>query len=43
MADFNPEKLHIIYKDSVDVDKLVLPRKYTLTHSDSTGDLFLTI
>ncbi len=43
MADLNPEKLHIVYKDTVDVDKLLLPRKYTLTHSDSTGDLFLTI
>ncbi len=43
MADLNPEKLHIVYKDSVEVDKLIIPRKYTLTHSDSTGDLFLTI
>lgn len=43
MADLNPEKLHVVYKDSVDVDKLIMPRKYTLTHSDSTGDLFLTI
>jgi hypothetical protein len=43
MADLNPEKLHVVYQDSVDADKLVLPRKYTLTHSDSTGDLFLTI
>ncbi|MFX1378641.1 MAG: staygreen family protein [Promethearchaeota archaeon] len=43
MADLNPEKLHVVYKDSVDADRLVLPRKYTLTHSDSTGELFLTI
>jgi len=43
MSDLNPEKLHVVYKDSVGVDKLGLPRKYTLTHSDSTGDLFLTI
>jgi len=43
MADLNPEKLHVVYKNSVDVDKLIIPRKYTLTHSDSTGDLFLTI
>ncbi|MDX1797867.1 MAG: staygreen family protein [Candidatus Lokiarchaeia archaeon] len=43
MADLNPEKLHVVYQDSVDADKLVLPRKYTLTHSDSTGDLFLAI
>jgi len=43
MVELNPEKLHVVYKDSVEADKLVLPRKYTLTHSDSTGDLFLTI
>ncbi|MFX0105444.1 MAG: staygreen family protein [Candidatus Hodarchaeota archaeon] len=43
MANFNPEKLHLVYKDSVDSEKLKIPRKYTLTHSDSTGDLFLTI
>jgi hypothetical protein len=43
MTDLNPEKLHVIYKDSVDVDKLTITRKYTLTHSDATGDLFLTI
>ncbi|MFX1310509.1 MAG: staygreen family protein [Promethearchaeota archaeon] len=43
MADLNPEKLHVVFKDSVDSNSLILPRKYTLTHSDSTGDLFLTI
>ncbi|MFX1462336.1 MAG: staygreen family protein [Promethearchaeota archaeon] len=43
MSSLNPEKLHVVYKDSIDANKLILPRKYTLTHSDSTGDLFLTI
>jgi len=43
MSELNPEKLHVVYKDSIDIDKLELPRKYTLTHSDSTGELFLTI
>jgi hypothetical protein len=43
MANFNPDKLHVVYKDSIDNTKLKIPRKYTLTHSDSTGDLFLTI
>ncbi|MFX0075101.1 MAG: staygreen family protein [Candidatus Hermodarchaeota archaeon] len=43
MADLNPEKLHVVCKNLVAEDKLDLPRKYTLTHSDSTGDLFLTI
>ncbi len=43
MSDFNPNKLHLVFKDSIDKYTLNLPRKYTLTHSDSTGDLFLTI
>lgn len=43
MADLNPEKLHVIFNPSVEPKKLKLPRNYTLTHSDSTGDLFLTI
>jgi hypothetical protein len=43
MTDLNPDKLHVVYKDSVAKNELELPRKYTLTHSDSTGDLFLTI
>ncbi len=43
MADFNPDKLHVVFKDSIEKNILILPRKYTLTHSDSTGDLFLTI
>jgi hypothetical protein len=43
MADLNPEKLHTVFKDLVEINRLSLPRKYTLTHSDSTGDLFLTI
>jgi len=43
MVDLNPEKLHVVFNPSVEPKKLKLPRKYTLTHSDSTGDLFLTI
>ncbi len=43
MTDLNPDNLHVVYKDSIDEVSLKLPRKYTLTHSDSTGDLFLTI
>jgi hypothetical protein len=43
MTNLNPEKLHVVYKDLVDDSKDLIPRKYTLTHSDSTGDLFLTI
>ena len=43
MAHLNPQKLHVVFKDSIELSKLSLPRKYTLTHSDSTGDLYLTI
>ena len=43
MPNFNPEKLHVVYKGLEDDFKGLIPRKYTLTHSDSTGDLFLTI
>ena len=41
MSHFNPEKLHIKYSDIDDID--FPSRKYTLTHSDMTGELFLSI
>lgn len=43
MSHLNPQKLHVEYLPGVTVDGPVLPRTYTLTHSDTTGDLFLTI
>ena len=43
MAEFNPQKLHIHFDDKENTKNLILPRKYTLTHSDKTGDLFLSI
>ena len=42
MNSFNPNKLHIKVIN-VEEEVINLPRKYTLTHSDRTGDLFLTI
>ncbi|NHK29827.1 MAG: hypothetical protein FK730_00650 [Asgard group archaeon] len=42
MSSLNPNKLHIKIIN-VEEDVFNLPRKYTLTHSDRTGDLFLTI
>jgi hypothetical protein len=39
----NPEKLHVTYLAGTTVGDLVLPRRYTLTHSDITGELFLSI
>ncbi|MCM3763791.1 staygreen family protein [Neobacillus niacini] len=43
MSPFNPEKLFVTYSTGVTATEPVIPRRYTLTHSDSTGDLFLTI
>jgi len=38
-----PGKLHVKYLHEATPDAPVAPRFYTLTHSDSTGDLFLSI
>ena len=43
MPRFNPKKLHIAFKDGVRPDSPLIPRCYTLTHSDFTGELFLKI
>jgi hypothetical protein len=43
LSKFIPEKLSVDYRSGVTVTEPVIPRRYTLTHSDLTGDLFLTI
>jgi hypothetical protein len=43
LSDFNTEKLFVKYMDGISATGPVFPRRYTLTHSDLTGDLFLTI
>jgi hypothetical protein len=43
MARLIPEKLHVKYLQDATPDEPVTPRFYTLTHSDSTGALFLSI
>jgi hypothetical protein len=43
MPEFNPQKLHVHFDDKRNIKNLKFPRKYTLTHSDTTGDLFLSI
>jgi hypothetical protein len=43
MARLNPNKLHVHYLKETERGQMDLPRRYTLTHSDRTGDLFLTI
>lgn len=40
---FDAAKLHITFSEGCTPDSPVAPRRYTLTHSDRTGDLFLTI
>lgn len=43
MGRLNPERLQVKYLPGVGPEAPVVPRRYTLTHSDFTGDLFLTI
>ena len=43
MSRLNPEKLHVKYLPDTKHNELILPRRYTLTHSDVTGDLHLTV
>ncbi|MBY0148701.1 staygreen family protein [Neobacillus niacini] len=43
MSNFIPEKLSVEYMDGVTANEPVFPRCYTLTHSDLTGQLFLSI
>jgi len=39
----NPHKLHVRFESGVQDSPSPVPRCYTLTHSDLTGDLYLTI
>jgi hypothetical protein len=43
MTRLNPEKLHVQFAAGIAPEGPVTPRCYTLTHSDMTGDLFLTV
>ncbi|WP_010095487.1 staygreen family protein [Ornithinibacillus scapharcae] len=43
MSQFNPEKLTVNFLKGFTSIGPILPRRYTLTHSDNTGELFLTI
>ena len=43
MVRLHPEKLDVNYEADIDRCIIDLPRRYTLTHSDSTGELYLTI
>ena len=43
MKRLKPNKLHVRFAHDATPDGPVTPRRYTLTHSDATGDLYLTI
>ena len=43
MERLNPDKLHVEFTTGVTPTEPIIGRKYTLTHSDITAELFLTI
>jgi len=43
MYRLQTDKLHVTISSGVERDVFVLPRCYTLTYSDRTGELFLTV
>lgn len=43
VSTFYPDKLSVEYMDGVTTTEPMFPRRYTLTHSDITGELMLTI
>lgn len=43
LKEFDPDQLSVTFRNGVTMTAPVIGRKYTLTHSDATADLFLTI
>ncbi|RPJ28417.1 MAG: hypothetical protein EHM35_13720, partial [Planctomycetaceae bacterium] len=43
MSRLRPEKLHVRFAGTPAPDGPLAPRRYTLTHSDTSGELFLTV
>lgn len=43
MSKLNPEKLTVEFREGVTSTEPIIPRRYTLTHSDITAELFLTV
>lgn len=43
MKELNPEKIFVQYRDIINPDYPIIDRKYTITHSDTTGDLFVFV
>lgn len=43
LSKFSPDRLQVEYREGVTYTEPLIYRRYTLTHSDETGELFLTI
>ena len=43
MKRLDPNKLYVEFREGVTPISPIIPRRYTLTHSDLTADLFLTV
>ncbi|MFC4558369.1 staygreen family protein [Virgibacillus kekensis] len=43
MSEFKPDKLFVEFNNGISLTAPVTPRLYTLTHSDTAGELFLSI
>lgn len=43
MSEFNKEKLQVTFMEGTTEDGPIIPRIYTLTHSDLTAELFLSV
>ena len=43
MFELKKDRLNVIFKDNIGKSRPIMPRKYTLTHSDETAELFLSI
>ena len=43
MSRLTPSQLHVRFAPGAATDGPVIPRRYTLTHSDATGELYLTV
>ena len=43
MFEFKPEKLFVDFKNGITNTGAAVPRVYTMTHSDETADLFVTV
>ena len=43
MREFNPQKVFVQYRDIMKPYEPVIGRKYTITHSDETADLFVFV